>query len=243
MLFTIEGAGEIFLECDDRSDRREAVPSRTVLSVPAGLRYAYRPIEVPWKVAWFHLETGPRQGGAVERDFTIRPCPTAYRVGATMRELIEESLEASVAGDFSGENEATKRIEELYANILLARLQSETSARKPSIPDRSQSAIDSLWNRVAFALDEKWTSSRLAEASGFSPTHLNRLCRELLGLSTMRQLNALRMERARELIRSTDYPVHQVAGLVGYEDPFAFSTAFKREFGMSPRDCRKGNPA
>ena len=243
LLFTIEGAGEIYLEHDDGSERREVIPSRTVLSVPAGLKYAYRPIEVPWKVAWFHLESTGRQSASLERDYTIRSYPTAYRVGATMRELIDESLEASVAGEFGEVDDNTKRIEELYAEILLARLQSETCTGKSPASKHSLTTLDSLWNRVSFALDEKWTSSRLAEVSGFSSTHLNRLCRDILGLSTMRHLNALRMERARELLRSTDYPVRQLAGLVGYEDPFAFSTAFKREFGMSPRDCRKGAPS
>ena len=50
----------------------------------------------------------------------------------------------------------------------------------------------------------------------------------------------LRMARARALLISTNLPVYQTAALVGYENPFAFSTAFKRHTGQTPREFRTG---
>ena len=55
-----------------------------------------------------------------------------------------------------------------------------------------------------------------------------------LGASPMKHLTALRMRRADAMLRTGAYEVQAVAGLVGYSDAFAFSTAFRRHFGISP---------
>jgi transcriptional regulator GlxA family with amidase domain len=48
----------------------------------------------------------------------------------------------------------------------------------------------------------------------------------------------LRMQRAGEMLRSTNYTLDRIASLVGYETPFALSRAFKKHAGVSPREYR-----
>ena len=48
-----------------------------------------------------------------------------------------------------------------------------------------------------------------------------------------------RMRRAEEMLQSTGYKLHQLAAALGYETPFAFSRAFKRYAGISPKQFRK----
>ena len=43
-----------------------------------------------------------------------------------------------------------------------------------------------------------------------------------------------RMRRAEDLIRSTDYPIYQIAQEVGYEGVSQFSAVFKRQYGVTP---------
>lgn len=47
-----------------------------------------------------------------------------------------------------------------------------------------------------------------------------------------------RMARAADLLRQPDETVASVAEKIGYSTPFAFSAAFKRVRGMSPRQYR-----
>jgi AraC-like DNA-binding protein len=55
----------------------------------------------------------------------------------------------------------------------------------------------------------------------------------------MRQLAILRMRRAGMLLESTDQKIGAIARAVGYDNAFAFSTAFKRYAGASPAQYRE----
>jgi AraC-like DNA-binding protein len=48
-------------------------------------------------------------------------------------------------------------------------------------------------------------------------------------------LTGWRLALAADLLRESDTTVGAVADKVGYGSPFALSTAFKRVFGVSPR--------
>ncbi|MGH1414218.1 MAG: GlxA family transcriptional regulator [Pelagimonas sp.] len=51
---------------------------------------------------------------------------------------------------------------------------------------------------------------------------------------------SLRLGVARRMVEQTRLSVTEIATRCGYEDPSALTRAFKREFGMTPRDIRKG---
>ncbi len=46
------------------------------------------------------------------------------------------------------------------------------------------------------------------------------------------------MEISRELLSATDYCIYTVAGLVGYQNEYAFTAAFHRETGLTPSSYR-----
>jgi two-component system response regulator YesN len=48
----------------------------------------------------------------------------------------------------------------------------------------------------------------------------------------------IRMERAAELLTSTDLPVREVAARVGYRQPAQFAKAFARRHGVAPTEYR-----
>ncbi|WP_299935276.1 GlxA family transcriptional regulator [uncultured Pelagimonas sp.] len=50
---------------------------------------------------------------------------------------------------------------------------------------------------------------------------------------------SLRLGVARRLVEQTRQSVTEIATRCGYEDPSALTRAFRREFGMTPRDMRK----
>jgi len=50
----------------------------------------------------------------------------------------------------------------------------------------------------------------------------------------MRRLTGLRLAQAAGILRATELPVATVATTVGYRNPYAFSTAFRRWAGVSP---------
>lgn len=96
-----------------------------------------------------------------------------------------------------------------------------------------------LWEKVDSDLAHPWSLPELAETVGVSPEHLRRLCRRQTGHGPMKYVTHLRMRRAAMLLESTQQKIGAVATSVGYDNAFAFSTAFKRHAGFSPAVYRK----
>lgn len=90
-----------------------------------------------------------------------------------------------------------------------------------------------LWKQVQEHPGEDWTLKRLASAANLGAENLRLICRRELGRSPVEHVTHLRMQHASSLLRA-GHKVEFAARCVGYENPFAFSTAFKRIIGLSP---------
>ncbi len=88
-----------------------------------------------------------------------------------------------------------------------------------------------------------WTVAGLAEAVGVSRAALARRFTDLVGEPPMAFLTEWRLALAADLLQESDATIEAVARQVGYGSAFALSTAFKRHFGVSPRDHRQGSAA
>lgn len=91
-----------------------------------------------------------------------------------------------------------------------------------------------LWEKVAASLEHPWTVTEMASEAHLSEKQLQRLCLKELGRNPRRQLIWLRMRHAAELLTNSHAKVETVASRVGYQNPFVFSTTFKRVMGWSP---------
>ena len=87
-------------------------------------------------------------------------------------------------------------------------------------------------------LDEPLGLHRLAAASALSVSRFAHLFRLEMGTSPARFVERQRMNRARQLLELSAWPVAIIATKVGYKDPLYFSTRFHRYAGMSPTSYR-----
>ncbi|GAB4341955.1 MAG: hypothetical protein OHK0047_33800 [Leptolyngbyaceae cyanobacterium] len=78
----------------------------------------------------------------------------------------------------------------------------------------------------------------LAKQVGLNDYKLKSGFRQIFGTTVFGYLHQQRMQRAYELLTSSDLKVTEVASQVGYTSLSAFSTAFKKSFGISPSHCR-----
>jgi AraC-like DNA-binding protein len=81
--------------------------------------------------------------------------------------------------------------------------------------------------------------SQLARTVGVNEQRLKSDFKALFGTTVFGMVYELRMARARELVESSRYSVTEVAMQVGYSTPSAFSAAFKRKYGITPRQARR----
>jgi AraC-like DNA-binding protein/mannose-6-phosphate isomerase-like protein (cupin superfamily) len=101
--------------------------------------------------------------------------------------------------------------------------------------------LDRVWEEVDQDLARDWTLSDLARAAQVGPEQLRRLCLRHHQRSPVQQVTWLRMQRAATLLASQRATVADVAQAVGYDNAFAFSTAFKRVLGQPPSAWRAQN--
>lgn len=81
--------------------------------------------------------------------------------------------------------------------------------------------------------------SALAELVGISPRHLLRAFRTSMGSSVLSHVAHVRLDRACTLLSASSMPIKQVAGLCGFASTSAFSAAFRRKTGITPRDFQR----
>ena len=81
--------------------------------------------------------------------------------------------------------------------------------------------------------------SDVAKTIGISRGYLTSIFRKEMGVSPQEFQMNFRMERAGNLLRSTDNPVGMIAAELGYSDALAFSKSFRRHFGISPTQYRE----
>ncbi len=111
-------------------------------------------------------------------------------------------------------------------------------ARQMVRPEKGDVRLRRLWEEVGADLGRPWTVEVLAGRVSISGEHLRRLCQRHLGRSPMSHVVSLRMRQAMALLASDFCTIETVAQKVGYDNPFAFSTAFKRYQGISPSEYR-----
>ncbi len=79
----------------------------------------------------------------------------------------------------------------------------------------------------------------LAARSGLTERGFLNRFRAATGLSPIEYVQILRVEEAKHLLETTDTPLDDVAGEVGYAEPSSFRRVFRRLVGVSPSAYRR----
>ena len=87
-------------------------------------------------------------------------------------------------------------------------------------------------------LDEEVDLAILAERFGYSPHHFHRLFTDSVGETPRDHMARLRLEKAFLLVVVSKSSFLDIALTVGFQNHETFTRAFKRQFGMTPRELR-----
>lgn len=113
------------------------------------------------------------------------------------------------------------------------------------IPVKKSSTRLELYKRLLRGKDfldsfhpEELQLKEVARMACVSPYHFHRLFREVFGETPNQYLQRKRLERARELLASTERGITEISLDVGFESSTSFSALFRRRYGYSPREYR-----
>jgi AraC-like DNA-binding protein len=112
------------------------------------------------------------------------------------------------------------------------------SDHRPRSGDSARDRIPEVVNRINDAFPESLTLGELARQTGCSPWHLSRVFAQEVGIPISRYVGRLRARRALAHVLDGAHDLTEVALDAGFSSHGHFSTAFRREFGLSPRDAR-----
>lgn len=79
----------------------------------------------------------------------------------------------------------------------------------------------------------------LSQNANISYEYFRRIFENVYGVSPVKYLNKLRIDRAKELLNSGMYTVADAAFQSGFSDISYFSRFFKKETGLSPSEYKK----
>ncbi|WP_417582173.1 helix-turn-helix domain-containing protein [Pelagibacterium sp.] len=75
---------------------------------------------------------------------------------------------------------------------------------------------------------------------GITPTHLNRVCRQVLGLSALTIIERRILLEARRYLQFSNLSIKEIGIVLGYADPAYFSRFMTRRLGRGPQAVRDG---
>ena len=87
--------------------------------------------------------------------------------------------------------------------------------------------------------DADFGTSQLAKEIHLSESQIYRKLKAITDKSTAVFIRSIRLQKAKELIETTNKTISEIAYEVGFNDPSWFSRAFKDEFGISPSSIHK----
>ncbi|MBV7328240.1 AraC family transcriptional regulator [Chloroflexi bacterium TSY] len=87
-------------------------------------------------------------------------------------------------------------------------------------------------------LEDNLSLEALAQQADLSPFHFHRIFRATIGETVKQYVQRLRLERAAYFLKIQDASIIDVAVCLGYQSHETFTRAFRRQFGIAPKEYR-----
>jgi len=150
--------------------------------------------------------------------------PVLLISGYGTKDMVIEGLRARASDYVDKPFSATELLERVRSLIA-------QGPRPSDISDRVRSFILQHYAR-------DWTVEALAKELRLSVRTMRQTFRRSYRRSVIRFLEEVRVSRARELLATTDIPIHKIAAEVGFRDPHYLGRVFRQHVGKNPRDFR-----
>lgn len=220
LIFTQEGGGIL-----TTSDFVQAINPYTLVVLPAGrpFRFELDPQHNYWKMAWMLVPDSEQWQHIADLGQSIVPFSECEQMWSLMNLVYFE-----IGGRAS------------YQKLLMSEIVRMLTGFEPKSTSTT-ARVQALYNEIESSLHLPWTVAGMAEQVFVSEEQLNRVTKSLFNVSPRSKLIQLRMEKAASLLKQQEWSISMISHRLGYKDPYNFSHRFKKHFGLSPSQYRKGN--
>lgn len=215
--------------------RQHSVAKHQLLVIPAGTPHRYGAAEpYPWTIHWFHA-VGSNVSCYLERLGVTPQHPVVPLSGDVhLFSLFEEVLEGLEHGfTVSHLIYAAHSLTHLMGLVL--RYKEQFGQGEPNVRERIEKSVEFMKGH----LQEPLNIATLAALVSLSRSHYTTLFRRVMGYTPLNYLNHLRMQKAVQLLNTTDLSIKRISDQLGFSDQFYFSRAFTRMHNHSPSEHRR----
>lgn len=107
--------------------------------------------------------------------------------------------------------------------------------------NKSATIIDKINQYIHDHYSEDIDRNKIAGEFYLTPEYLAKLYKKRTGITLKTYINEYRIEKAKELLRTGDKSISEIAESVGFDNFSYFSTLFKKITGVSPTDYKDAN--
>lgn len=134
----------------------------------------------------------------------------------------------------------TKGYEELRS-WFLAKIREATKSVSGSKEKTSISLVEQAKAFIDGHYSSDLSLDEVSREINISPYYFSKLFKDETGGNFIDYVTAIRMEKAKELLSTTDKSMKEICSEVGYADPNYFSRSFKKNVGITPTEYKEGN--
>ena len=92
---------------------------------------------------------------------------------------------------------------------------------------------------IEMHLDQPISLEQLAENIELAPAYLSRLFNQEVGQTVSQYIMSLRLDKGRNLLKTTSMRIDEVAQFVGFNQQSYFTKCFRQQYGLTPLQYRK----
>lgn len=192
----------------------------------------------PWTIYWVHF-TGKQAAAFGDNSYTPKDIPPGTTSRMADRNGLFEEIFLTLSDNYGLDS---LRYASSLLYTFLASFRYLKSFRKYNPQQERIDTSDIVGMAVRYMtenLEKQLTLAELAAYIGYSTSQFSLIFKSRTGHSPIDYFNMLKVQRACQLLETTNLRVNQICAKVGVSDSFYFSRLFSKVVGISPKKYRQ----
>lgn len=168
--------------------------------------------------------------------------PPKHRITKIVESTLQQTLQCNYAACAKSLYQEGKLLELVAAFANEMMVDQDCAAVKGTLNQADSETLLRVRRQIDEGFLEPVTIADLSKRHFMCESKLREVFRDQYGITIYQYILNRRMEYARELLSAPGAQVKDVAGLVGYSNISHFSDAFRKKFGCTPSEYKRGLP-
>lgn len=193
--------------------------------------------QVPYESNVIIFDMGDLSPELAKKNYVFQPVIRDDRV---IRDLIQRIF-AEVQRKDPGYKQLCKAlVTELFVYLCRSYVTEMLPERDSAKRKKDLERLNAALSYIEANYNQRITVEQLAEMLCLSEDRFGHLFREGVGQPPLQYINAMRLRKALNLLKTNQYTVTEVADAVGFRDYNHFGRLFRKQYGCTPNEIKRG---